>query len=937
MINADMSLKEVPSRRTSLDECTREYLEMGMDLTDKRKRYFSFHEKALNRNWDRPVSSSTSADLDQVDETDERSSSYGAETHTTTVGGDGDGDDETTETAKNVDQPSVNNYRETLKLRLLDSAKAFADGHRLLGDIETAADAAAAASAADAVNRCPRQLKSLALLWACAVDKCDVVDALLAAGAGGADHADYALPFRGYGAVHASALNGCVRCLRRLLRDGFAADARVDDMTAAHLATFTDSADAVRALAEHGCRLEPTVLHAAVRSRATACVRLLVSSSECYRVDVNHADAAGLAPVHVCADQGYADCMRVLLDGGGGGTDGGRTPVTVDRRDGRGRTALHVACESGQSECAALLLDRGADVRAVDAKLQTPLHVAARAQNVECIDVLIKAGADVNARDADDRTPLHTAIAVKALNTSQAVDALLGHHARVNVQDRYGFSPLHVAALNEAPDCVESLLARGGNVGVHTYGGVSALNMIARKVPSCVPAVARQLDAAVSSSRADGWFERGPEIQLRFKYLLNYNTVGEIDLLKCFQEEGQYELLQHPLCQAFLFLKWRTIRKYYLMRLTSLGLFILLYTAYVMSALSHNCYNRAHVSAANQTAVDSKCPQTGAGLVPIVYVCYALYAATVVEVFLKISEIAGYVYVHQYFLDLSNLSEWLVVVSVPCICASFHATGQTFYWQNHVAAFCVLGAWTNFMVKVGQLPWFDTYVAMYTKVQREFAKLLLAYVCLLIGFSASLCVVFPASPWFGNPAVGFVKVLVMMAGELDISILADHDKSPLASKLSAYVVYMALLVFVSIILMNLLVGIAVHDIQGLKKTAGLSKITCQIKLIYYIELFMLRSFWPKSVKRRALVYPSKTRAHMTVRPLNQEQTLPRDIIEVARALVKRKKQDCYNDTDTFKIQEILKEVRELRSVVENNQKVIKHLLINANKIHYNDC
>lgn len=924
---ADMSLKEVSSRRTSLDECTREYLEMGMDLTDKRKRYFSFHEKARNRidcGDGGPMSSSTSGDLDQVDETDERSSSCDAETHTTSVGGGG-GDDDATEAAKN--QPNLNNYRETLKARLSDAAKAFADGHRLFGDIETAADVAAAASA---VDRGPRQFKSLALLWACAVDRCDAVDALLdaaaAATASPADAADYALPFRGYGAVHASALNGCARCLRRLLGGGFAADESVDDMTAAHLATFADSADAVRALVDHGCRLEPTVLHAAVRSRAAACVRLLVSSSDRrYRVDANHADAAGLAPVHVCADQGYADCMRVLL--GDGRT--AAAAVMVDRRDGRGRTALHVACESGQSECAALLLDRGADVRAADAKLQTPLHAAARAQNVECIDLLVKAGADVNGRDADDRTPLHTAIAVKALNTTQAVDALLGHHARVNVQDRYGFAPLHVAALNEAPDCVESLLARGGNVGVHTYGGVSALNMIARKVPSCVPAVARQLDAAVSSSRADGWFERGPEIQLRFKYLLNYNTVGEIDLLQCFQKEGRYELLQHPLCQAFLFLKWRTIRKYYLMRLTSLGLFILLYTAYVMSALSHNCYNRTHVLAANRTAAaDDGCRQTGTGLV---YVCYALYAATVVEVFLKISEIAGYVYVHQYFFDLSNLSEWLVVVSVPCICASFHATGQTFYWQNHVGAFCVLGAWTNFMVKVGQLPWFDTYVAMYTKVQREFAKLLLAYVCLLIGFSASLCVVFPASPWFGNPAVGFVKVLVMMAGELDISILADHDKSPMASKLTAYVVYTALLVFVSIILMNLLVGIAVHDIQGLKKTAGLSKITCQIKLIYYIELFMLRSFWPKSVKRRALVYPSKTRAHMTVRPLNQEQTLPRDIIEAARALIKRRKQDCYNDTDTFKIQEILKEVRDLRSIVENNQKVIKHLLTNANK------
>jgi len=236
------------------------------------------------------------------------------------------------------------------------------------------------------------------------------------------------------------------------------------------------------------------------------------------------------------------------------------------------------------------------------------------------------------------------------------------------------------------------------------------------------------------------------------------------------------------------------------------------------------------------------------------------------------------------------------------------------------------------MLKIGQLPWFDTYVAMYTKVQKEFAKLLMAYICLLIGFSVSLCVVFPSSKWFNNPVTGFVKVLVMMAGELDISMLEVHDESPIVSKLSAYTVYVALLVFVSIILMNLLVGIAVHDIQGLKKTAGLSKVRCQIKLIYYIELFMLRSFWPKSVKRRALVFPSKNRAHMTVKPLNQKQTLPRDIIDAVRILIKRKKQDSCDNNDVFKIQEILKEVKDLKAIVEENQKIIKHLLTNTNKL-----
>jgi len=883
----NMSLRKV-SRRLSLDECTREYLEMGMDLTNKRKRYFSFHESEKNRNRDRPIS----FDLPDMVEFDERTET-------------------TIDASKSTNQLSVNNYKEMVKQCLLDSAKGFTNGFQFLHDIESGM------ANLDTLHRCPQQLKNLIVLWACCVDKCNIVEVLVNAGA----NVNYLLPYRGYGAVHISALNGCVNCLRWLLNNGCDPNCRVDDMTALHFATFTDSVDAVHTLIELGCKLESTVLHSAVKSRAVGCIQLLLFK---YNVDVNTLDSMGLAPIHICADQGFSDCMYMLLSS---------NKILIDQKDYHECTALHLACESAHVECVKLLIEHQANIHAKNMKFQVPIHMAAKAPSVECIDFLIKAGADVNARDIDDRTPLHSAISVKTLNVCHAVDALLRHQAKINVQDHFGFTPLHIAAINEVPECVESLLAKGGNVGIQTYGGISALNMIVRKVPSCVPAVAKQLDSAVTSNWADG-FKRGPEIQLRFKYLLNCNTFGEIDLLKCFQEEGQYDLLQHPLCQAFLFLKWRKIRKYYLMRLASLGFFIFLYTLYVTTVLSHDCYNAIHLPNQNNSTCFSNNSILGEFLVENYQVMdaiiYVLYLFSVIEGFLKISEMAGYMYVHQYVLSLSNMSEWSVLISVPLI--SFHISGYTSNWQNHIGAFCVLCAWTNLMVKIGQLPWFDTYVAMYTKVQKEFAKLLMAYICLLIGFSVSLCVVFPTSKWFNNPIIGFVKVLVMMAGELDISMLEVHDESPIISKFSAYIVYVALLVFVSIILMNLLVGIAVHDIQGLKKTAGLSKVRCQIKLIYYIELFMLRSFWPKNVKRRALVYPSKHRAHMTVKPLNQQQTLPRDIIDAVRFLIKKKKQDSCDDKDIFKIQEILKEVRDLRAVVEENQKVIKHLLINANKI-----
>jgi transient receptor potential cation channel subfamily A protein 1 len=614
-----------------------------------------------------------------------------------------------------------------------------------------------------------------------------------------------------------------------------------------------------------------------------SCLKYLIQKG----ADVNYVNTIiYYTPLHLAALCDSSEAIELLVNNGASVNSFNCQDV---------EPVLHCAIRARSEKVVKVLLKKGVSVVQKNNEGETPLHVACFVQSITCTELLLDTpGTDPNAVDKNHRTSLHYAV-MNNNSKSKLVELLLKYGASVNVKDKQELTPLHIASLKEQSECVDTLIWAGADISAVTKTGLTALNIILSKIPESLQVFRQRLDASIRLKRAVP-HNREFEMRFHFDLLFPSNNQCETSFINTFVQEHQKDLLSHPLVMAFLHLKWEKIRKFYLMRIFLYALTVIFMTTYVLTALAYKCYN---LNEANSSKICNNKRVSGFLFWPhiIEIEWYITLILTCVTIPRKVFGFMVYKSARQYFMNIDNVLDTIVIVSV--FVTSFVYTGRTYDWQNYVGAFAILCAWTNLMLMVGQLPAFGTYVAMFTHIQFEFAKLLLAYSGLLIGFTISFCVIFVGEPSFGNPFTGLIKVLAMMAGELDFEGLINqddmvHDGSfvlyhPLS--VCSQILFTLFIVFVTVILMNLLVGIAVHDIQGLRNHAGLTKLVRQTKLILFTEMVLYNGRIPYTFKKWMSDHKIDVDNHkkiLVVKPLNPlEKRLPKDILKAAYEIAQR--------------------------------------------------
>ncbi len=485
--------------------------------------------------------------------------------------------------------------RDSIRTHLIDEMKTvFSVDHiKLIDDIEHGN--VVAANCVELLAECSKVEKNFLYLWMAFLKRWDILEQILEMGAD--------LHFfeqNGYSALHLAAFSGCLTSITFLLSKDFDVNFHTKSFFPLHFAAFGNSPEAAKMLLNNGAKLnsggvlhnnngngcsrhstDESLLQCAVKSNALECLKIFIEQG----ADVNHLRSNGTNAIHLAADLGHTQCLEILLNAPNADPN---IKICVREKE---STALHLAADVGNTECVRLLLSKGADAKVKNHRGFTPLHLAARTSSIECVELLLREGnADPNSEDFDHRTPLHASIG-KADSAFDIIELLISWGANVNAKDAYGFTPLHLAALDGIAHCVELLIYHGADVTTKSRKGATALNVINRKTPASLAIVSQKLDEAITLTHSQDNSNREVELELDFRSILQYCHPREISYLNTFVDEGNKEILQHPLCSAFLYIKWGKIRKYYIARLLHCFTFVLFLTLYVLTALAHNCYN----------------------------------------------------------------------------------------------------------------------------------------------------------------------------------------------------------------------------------------------------------------------------------------------------------------------------------------------------------
>ncbi|XP_069704044.1 transient receptor potential cation channel protein painless-like [Periplaneta americana] len=522
-------------------------------------------------------------------------------------------------------------------------------------------------------------------------------------------------------------------------------------------------------------------------------------------------------------------------------------------------TLLQIACHRGQLDIVRLLIEFGADVNETgEEESRSPIYLACYFGQSDVLECLIE-DQTVN-KIEKGQLLLHAVIKGNGAygndtNKDQyhkCFDFVLQKRTTLGIDinqgcEKYEHTALHAAVLENDTYYAKELLLSGAYIGSINTFNISPVHDID---PTALEAALNECIEIIKPNKKDN--EKNEiQVEVNFNFLkpsaksrldrpaeggerLNETLLEMHSLYYISRSKHLRHLLKHPVLLLFLELKWNRICMLLYLNILLYLLFVVFLTVYIL--IENSLCETFDQNTCNTQSLSYEL--YGIIFVIVLVLFLILIVWETVKFFMMVQKIT-------FFWKLKNLLKIAILLTTVLIIIGVRT--------KIIVAICLFFAWTEITLQCDYFSTFAIYNEMFKRVANSYMSFLILYTPLIISFTCGFYELRHKQfsneserpdefsiqnnnnsseenkivDFYSNIFLALLKTVLMMTGEFDASTMSFE--------IGYYFVFLLFVFVITIVLMNLLSGLAVSDIQVIKDEAELVTYETRVECIHNIE------------------------------------------------------------------------------------------------------
>ncbi|EDV27630.1 uncharacterized protein TRIADDRAFT_53526 [Trichoplax adhaerens] len=160
-------------------------------------------------------------------------------------------------------------------------------------------------------------------------------------------------------------------------------------------------------------------------------------------------------------------------------------------------------------------------------------------------------------------------------------------------------------------------------------------------------------------------------------------------------------------------------------------------------------------------------------------------------------------------------------------------------WQWLFGSFALFLSWINLLLFMERISALGIYVIMLKSVLLTFLRILVVLTIFMVAFAFAFTILAGSEDVFSTISLAMIKVLDMMVGEIDykdVFVTAISGRTIKYPDNYVLVAFLVIFIFLMpILLMNLMIGLAIGDIDKIQRNANIRRLGIQIDFLDDLE------------------------------------------------------------------------------------------------------